>query len=99
MSPATVMRAAARAATQNSVSRPRTLSIAMVPFVHDPQRVTGAPPGLNELDRLPVVDLPAQALDVDLDQVRHRIEAVVPDMFGDVGPADDVTLATEQVFE
>ena len=49
--------------------------------------------------RLLVVDLPAEALDVDLDQVRQRIEAVVPDVFGDVGAADHITLAAEQVLE
>ena len=46
-----------------------------------------------------VVDLPAQTLDVHLDQVRHRVEAIVPDMLGDVRAADDVTLAPRKVFE
>ena len=46
-----------------------------------------------------VVDLSAQPLDVHLDQVRHRVEAVVPDVLGDVGAADDVALAPRQVLE
>ena len=46
-----------------------------------------------------VVDLAPQPLDVDLDQVRHRVEAVVPDMLGDVRAADDGTLAPRKVLE
>ena len=48
---------------------------------------------------VPVVDLSAQALDVHLDEVRHRIEAVVPDVLGDVGAADDFALPPHKVLE
>ena len=48
---------------------------------------------------MPIVDLPAEPLNVDLDQIGHRIERVVPDVFGDIGAADHVALATGQVIE
>ena len=63
------------------------------------ERVAGAAAGVNQLHLMPVVDLPAQALDVDLDEVRLRIEAVVPDMLGDVAAAHDLPLAPRQVLE
>src|SRR5688572_30680627 len=46
-----------------------------------------------------VVNLSAQPLDVDLDQVGHGVEAIVPDVFGDVRAADDVTVAPRKVLE
>ena len=51
---------------------------------------------LDQLHRVAVIDLAAQTLDVDLDQVRQRIEAVVPDVLGDVGAADDLPLPAQR---
>ena len=99
MSPPTVASAAASTATQNSVSRARTLSILNAGVLGEPERVSRAPSRVNQLHGSAVVDLAAQALDVDFDQVRHRIEAVVPDVLRDVGPADDLALPTEQLLE
>src|SRR5688572_13794344 len=98
MRPATMMRAAARTPTYQSVSRVRTVSI-IQRVARSLDGVAGTAARLNEPDGEAVVDLAPQPLDIDLDQIRHRVEAVVPDMLGDVGAPEDLSLTLHQVFE
>ena len=85
-------------ATYQSVSRPGPFQ-SSAPSARKSQRISRAAPRVYQLDRVPVVDLAPQALDVDLDQVRHRIEAVVPYVLRDVGAADDLSLPADEIFE
>src|SRR5690349_9585049 len=96
--PSTASRIAPRMLTYHSVSLARTVSSIRIARVRA-QRVAGAAARLNQLDGSAVVDLATQALDVDLNEVRHRIEAVVPDVFGDIASGHDLLLAPGQVFE
>src|SRR5438045_6765397 len=45
------------------------------------------------------IDLPAQSLHVNLDEIRGRIVAFVPDVLREFSPADDCALAPCQVLE
>jgi hypothetical protein len=45
--------------------------------------------GVDQFRRAVTVGDPAQPADVDLDQIRERIELFVPDMLGDLVTADD----------
>src|SRR5687767_12030111 len=93
-----MMSAAAITPTYQSVRRVRTVSI-IQRVARGVDGIAGPAAGLNELDREVVVDLAPQPLDVDLNQIRHRVEAVVPHMLGDIGTADDFSLALHQVFK
>ena len=53
----------------------------------------------NQRVRRAVVEFPSQALDVDVDHIRERIVELVPDVLGDVGPADDLAGVARQVLE
>ena len=46
-----------------------------------------------------MVELAAEPLHVHVDDVRHGIVAIVPDMLGDVRPADDISRTTREVLE
>ena len=81
-----------RQAAANALN-PQLCSIAHV------ERISRATVGANQLQQVPVVYLAAQALDVDLDQVGHRVEAVVPDVFGNVRTANDVTPPASEILE
>src|SRR5688572_7796980 len=90
--------AAARTQTYQTVRRVRTVSI-IRRTVRCLDGVPGTAACLDQLDREAVVDLAAEALNVDLDQVRHRVEAVVPNVLGNIRPADDLALASDQVLQ
>src|SRR5688572_3710967 len=92
------MSAAARMLTYQSVRRARTVSI--IRGTRDRiEGVTRASPGVYQLHIIAVINLPAESLDVHLDEVGHRIEAVVPHVLGDVGAPHDLALAFRQVLE
>src|SRR5687767_8572140 len=92
------IRIAARTVTYQSVSRARTDSKIVIVETFG-QRVAGAAASVEQLDGVAVVDLAPQPLDVDLDQVRIRIERVVPDVLGDVASARDLALASRKILE
>ena len=46
-----------------------------------------------------VVDLRAEIADVDVDDVAEAVEVLVPDVLGDHGPREHVTLVAHQVLE
>src|SRR5687768_9724034 len=73
-----------------SVRRERTESIIAV---GGQEKVARAAAGVDQLDRVAVVDLAAEALHVDLDQVGEGVEAGVPDVFGDVRAAEHLPRA------
>src|SRR5688500_5270695 len=98
MSAITATRIAASRLTYQRVRRARTVSSIVIAGFHT-QRIPGAAPRLNQLHAVAIVDLAAKPLDVDLDQIRHRVETVVPDVLGDVGPAGDLTAAPQQMLE
>ena len=54
---------------------------------------------MNQFQSIPLIDLPPQPLDEDFDRFRERVEALVPDVGGDVGAADDLYGASGEVFE
>src|SRR5688500_258541 len=99
MSPPITMRATASTVTQNSVRRARTLSTLRAVVIIGDQRISGASSGLYQLHWPVIVDLASQPLHIHLDQIGHRIVAVVPDVLGNVAPAYDITLTAEQVFQ
>src|SRR5437763_15013657 len=45
------------------------------------------------------IDFSAQAVDIDLDEIRKRVKVRVPHMFGDLGAADDAAGAPNEIFE
>src|SRR5712691_2683600 len=53
----------------------------------------------DDVIRLGAIDLPAKAIDVDLDDVRERIEVFVPDVLGDLFAADHAADIARHVFE
>src|SRR4029079_2238563 len=53
------------------------------------QYVAGAAPGLDEAFTAAQCELASQPLHVDVDDIRQRVIRLVPDMLGDVAPADD----------
>ncbi|MNC87263.1 hypothetical protein D3C83_29760 [compost metagenome] len=84
--------------TYQSVRRARTVSI--IRGARDRvEGVTRTSPRVYQLHVIVVVNLPAEPLDVHLDEVGHRIEAVVPHVLGDVGSPHDLTLAFRQILE
>src|SRR5690349_18149154 len=82
--------------TYHSVSRDRTESIIVAPCT---ERVARAANRLQELHGPAVVNLPAEPLDVHVDQIRSRVEGVIPDVIGDRRAADNVTGTPSEVFE
>src|SRR5438552_11377701 len=48
---------------------------------------------------MPVVDLAAQTLDIDLYEIREDVKLFVPHMPGNFGPADDPVRVSRQVFD
>src|SRR5688500_20120806 len=92
------MSAAARMLTYQSVRRARTVSI-IRGTRNGVEGVTSAAARLYELHLMAVINLPPEALDVHLDEIGHRIEAVVPHVLRDVGTPHDLALAFRQVLE
>src|SRR5256885_6291510 len=61
--------------------------------------ISGAAHGLNQLDGVLVVDLPAQAAHEHLEHVRERIMIFVPDVRGDCGAVDDLPRMKDKKLE
>src|SRR5687767_5214757 len=94
----TTTRMAASRLTYHSVSRARTVSSIAIVLVYA-EGISRAAARLYELHWMTIVDLPAQPLDINLDEVRYRVKVVVPDMLRDVAAADDLRLPTRQILE
>src|SRR5688572_568632 len=90
---------AASRLTYHSVKRARTDSKIVITHAFCGERVPSAAAGLDQLHFVTVVDLPAQALNVDLDQVRIGVEGAVPDVLANVTTSHDVALAADEVFQ
>src|SRR5437764_7571859 len=54
---------------------------------------------LNPFSRRDSLDVAAQPIDVDLDEVRERVELLVPDVLGDLLAGDDAAGVARQVLE
>src|SRR5687767_4278237 len=89
---------AASRLTYHNVRRARTVSSIAIALIYA-EGITCTTARLYQLHRMPVVDLPAQPLDVDLDEVRYGIKAVVPHVLRDVGSADDLRVTPHQILE
>ena len=63
------------------------------------ETVTGAPNGVQQRPLEPFVDLRAQAADVHVDDVRLRIEVIVPDALEQHRARHDLTDVTQQELE
>src|SRR6266581_2227691 len=63
------------------------------------QRVPFSAPSTNHGILSWIVELPPQALHVDVDHVRQRLVGIVPDVLGDVGAANDLAGASREIFE
>src|SRR6185295_12249408 len=61
--------------------------------------ITFAPPRPNQRVRSGPIELPAQPLHVDVDNVRQRIMMLVPHVLGNVRAADDIAGVADEVFE
>src|SRR5438105_15789486 len=59
--------------------------------------VTDAAQGANQWPRKATIDLVAQVVNVDLDDVRSRLAIVAPDVFGDLILAEHATGVAHQV--
>src|SRR5262245_46867877 len=94
--------ATASTAVYQSVSRIRTESLIIPAMVASPvvveiaarsgtdgDHIARAPPGVDERRLLPGVHLLPQPADVDVDDVREGVEAIVPHVLGELGPPDD----------
>ena len=55
--------------------------------------------GVNQLDPRRLSQLAAQIPDVDVHHIALRVEVQVPHFFKEIGPADHVLRAEEEVFE
>ena len=55
--------------------------------------------GADDRGRFRIVELAAEPLHVDVDDVGKRVVVLVPDVLGDVGAADDVSGLPGEVFE
>src|SRR5260370_19152681 len=90
----------ARASTSSTeyqtVKRVRSESCTAVPLY---QLIALSAPRANQGRPIGVVELPAEPLDVDVDDVRKRVVVLVPHVLGDVGAAHDVASAAREVFE
>src|SRR5688572_20277819 len=95
----TETRIAASRLTYQSVRRERTVSNIVGIARCRADGVAGSAARVYQLHGVPVVDLAAQPLNVDLDQVRHRVEAVVPDMLGDVRAPDDLVVPPHEILD
>src|SRR5688500_570122 len=89
---------AASRLTYHNVSRARTVSNIAIALV-DAEGITRAAARLDEPQWLTIVDLASQPLDIDLNQVRCWIKAVVPYVLRDVGAADDLRPPPHQILE
>ena len=72
---------------------------ATLAVLHAGQPVAFATARVQQAGRALGVDLPAQPLYVDLDQIGERIVGLVPDVFGDLFAPDDGALAQRQILE
>src|SRR5690348_1167211 len=83
----------ATALANQVVIRVRIVSISRL---HD---VSDAPDRVDQLRLAAMVDLLAQPCDHDVDDVRSRIEVVVPGVLGDQGARHDATVMAHQVLQ
>jgi hypothetical protein len=67
--------------------------------IESAEHVAGTSSRVQEWDRARSVDLLSQAVYVDFNQIRKRIELLVPNMFSDFSSADDSPGVTGQKFE
>src|SRR6185503_6246017 len=81
------------AVAYHRVSRPRMLSMS------GPHDVAHAAHRVDQFGLAAVIDLLAQARDDHVDDVRARIEVVVPRVLGDQRPRHHASLMAHQVFE
>src|ERR1700759_3127758 len=61
--------------------------------------VAGTADGVDEFDVAVAIDDAAQPSDVDLDEIRERIELFVPDMFGDLLAPHHASRIDGEIFE
>src|SRR6185369_8718002 len=88
-------RRAGRACTTASAAPAATAAS----YAANHQLIPLAAPRPDQRVRARAIELAAQPLDVDIDDVGDRIVVLVPHVLGDVGAADDVAGAPDEVLE
>src|SRR5438128_1243952 len=63
------------------------------------EQVARAAPRVYERRREAVVNLAAQAVDVHVNEVRERVEVLVPDVLGDLGAREHAPALARHVFK
>src|SRR5882762_2670369 len=63
------------------------------------EHVTLAPSGVDQRLLRAVINLPAETLYIDVDDVGKGIEVLVPNVFGNLGATQDLTLVKHQQLE
>src|SRR5450432_916746 len=92
------MNSSEKNARYKAVRRKRRLLIISNPRGRG-QDVAFAAAGVDQAAPYACVELAAQALDVDVDDVRERVEVFVPHMLRNLFPAHHAALVQDQVFE
>lgn len=64
-----------------------------------PQRVSDASNGVNEWRAKAAIDLVAQIVDVDIDDIAGEVPIVLPDVIKDLVTAEHLPLVPEQQFK
>src|SRR5260370_29914918 len=86
------------APTYQSVNRMRSV-LDMAGRFSGAEHVPLASEGTEQFRGIALVNLPAEALDVDLNQVGKRIKSFVPNMFRDLSPAHHLIHVAREVVE
>src|ERR1700760_3650823 len=68
-------------------------------LIRSTETVSDTANGMNQRIGLQVVDLAAQAADIDINDIGRRVEVEIPDMLQHHGPRYDPTLVAHEIFQ
>src|SRR6266481_8532929 len=68
-------------------------------FLADSEHVAGAALGVQQRSLPGRINLAAQAIDIDFDQIGEGIEVFVPNVLGNFSAADDASGVADEIFE
>src|ERR1700730_14522394 len=100
------MRKLVKSSAHDAVLKTKTATRARIPFsavdqglLFHLEGITHAHHRVNQLFRRDRIELFSKRLDVDVDDVATRIEMNVPDMLGELSPADRPFRVSQKIFE
>src|SRR6266536_1009278 len=68
-------------------------------FTDGPEDISFTTAGLKQFHIMPIVDLLAQSLNVNVDEVGKHVKVFIPNVLGNLGAAQDLVHVTCQVLE